>query len=86
MRARLGAPKAVTAVAHKLAKIVYGMLKYGKPYTDQSTTTIRSDPTNNWSTTYVVVRDNSVFPTARCSVATPGVSVPGDMCQKSPHR
>jgi len=35
MRARLGAPKAVTAVAHKLAKIVYGMLKYGKPYTDQ---------------------------------------------------
>ena len=35
MRARLGAPKAVTAVAHKLAKIVYGMLKYGKPYIDQ---------------------------------------------------
>ena len=25
----------MTAVAHKLAKIVYGMLKYGKPYIDQ---------------------------------------------------
>ena len=63
----LGAPKAVTAVAHKLAKIVYGMLKYGKPYTDQGTTTIRSDTTNNWSTTYVVVRDNWATPSHRCS-------------------
>jgi len=35
IKGRLGAPKAVTAVAHKLAKIVYGMLKYGKPYVDQ---------------------------------------------------
>ena len=29
MRARLGAPKAITATAHKLAKLVYRMLKYG---------------------------------------------------------
>ena len=35
LRARLGAPKAVTAVAHKLAKIVYSMHKYGKDYVDR---------------------------------------------------
>lgn len=35
MRAKLGAPKAVTAVAHKLAKIVYGMMRYGKSYVDR---------------------------------------------------
>jgi hypothetical protein len=34
MRARLGMPKAITATAHKLGRIVYGMLKYGKAYTD----------------------------------------------------
>ncbi len=34
MKARLGAPKAITATAHKLAKIVYNMLKYGKQYVD----------------------------------------------------
>jgi hypothetical protein len=34
MRAKLGGPQAITAVAHKLAKIVYGMLKYGKTYVD----------------------------------------------------
>ena len=35
MRARLGAPKAITATAHKLAIIVYNMLKYGKTYVDR---------------------------------------------------
>ena len=35
IRSRLGGPKAVTAVAHKLAKIVYGMLRYGQPDVDQ---------------------------------------------------
>jgi transposase len=34
MRARLGSPKAITATAHKLAKIVYNMLRYGKEYVD----------------------------------------------------
>jgi transposase len=34
LRARLGTPKAITATAHKLARIVYRMLKYGKAYTD----------------------------------------------------
>jgi transposase len=35
MKARLGAPKAITATAHRLARIVYNLLKYGKKYTDQ---------------------------------------------------
>ena len=35
MKARLGAPKAITATAHRLARIVYNMLKYGKKYVDQ---------------------------------------------------
>lgn len=35
MRARLGAPKAITATAHKLARIIYRMLKYGESYVDQ---------------------------------------------------
>lgn len=34
MRSRLGSPKAITATAHKLAKIVYNMLRYGKHYVD----------------------------------------------------
>ncbi|OQC73106.1 MAG: Transposase IS116/IS110/IS902 family protein [Spirochaetes bacterium ADurb.Bin001] len=34
MKARLGAPKAITATAHKLARLVYSMLKYGTDYTD----------------------------------------------------
>ena len=35
LRARLGAPKAMTATAHKIAKIVYTMLKYGQAYVDR---------------------------------------------------
>jgi transposase len=34
MRARLGAPKAITATAHKLARLVYSMLRYGTVYVD----------------------------------------------------
>ena len=34
MRTKLGAPKAITAAAHKLARIVYSMLKYRKEYVD----------------------------------------------------
>lgn len=34
MAARIGKPQAVTATAHKLARIVYSMLKYGAEYTD----------------------------------------------------
>jgi transposase len=34
-RARLGSPKAITATAHKLARIFYSMLKNGEAYVDQ---------------------------------------------------
>jgi transposase len=34
MRARLGAPKAITATAHKLARIIYHLLKTGAAYDD----------------------------------------------------
>ena len=34
MRARLGAPKAITATAHKLARLVYSMVRYGAAYVD----------------------------------------------------
>ena len=33
-KAQLGAPKAITATAHKLARIIYLMLKYGQKYVD----------------------------------------------------
>jgi transposase len=35
LRTRLGAPKAITAMAHQLARILYRMLKFGKAYVDR---------------------------------------------------
>lgn len=35
MKARLGSPKAITALAHKLGKLVYVMLKYGHEYVEK---------------------------------------------------
>lgn len=35
LKARLGAPKAITATAHKLARLIYSMLKHGTKYVDQ---------------------------------------------------
>ena len=35
MKARLGSPKAITALAHKLAKLIYMMLKYGREYIEK---------------------------------------------------
>lgn len=35
LRTRLGAPKAITAMAHKLCRLVYRMLKYGQEYVDK---------------------------------------------------
>jgi hypothetical protein len=32
MKRKLGAPQAITATAHKLARIIYRMLKYGEAY------------------------------------------------------
>ena len=35
LRTQLGAPKAITAMAHNLARLVYRMLKYGQEYLDK---------------------------------------------------
>lgn len=35
LRAKLGAPKAITAMAHRLARLVYRMMKYGQAYVDK---------------------------------------------------
>jgi transposase len=35
-RSRLGAPKAITATAHKLARIIYHLMRYGLAYVQQS--------------------------------------------------
>jgi transposase len=35
LRSRLGAPKAITAMAHQLARLVYRMLKFGREYVDK---------------------------------------------------
>ena len=35
LRAHLGAPKAITAMAHTLARLVYRILKYGQDYVDK---------------------------------------------------
>jgi transposase len=37
LRSKLEAPKAITAMAHRLARLVYWMLKYGQEYVDKST-------------------------------------------------
>lgn len=37
LRIRLGAPKAITAMAHRLARLVYRMLKYGQTFVDKGT-------------------------------------------------
>ena len=36
LRSRLGAPKAITATAHKLARILYNLMRYGLVYMKQS--------------------------------------------------
>jgi transposase len=35
MKARLGPPKAITATAHKLARLIYCMLRFGTEYVDR---------------------------------------------------
>ena len=35
LRGKLGAPKAITAMAHKLARLVYRMLRWGHEYVDK---------------------------------------------------
>jgi transposase len=35
LKVRLGTPKAITATAHKLARLVYSLLKHGSAYVQQ---------------------------------------------------
>jgi len=35
LHTKLGAPKAITAMAHRLARLVYRILKYGQQYVDK---------------------------------------------------
>jgi transposase len=35
LRSKLGAPNAITAMAHTLARLVYRMLKFGHDYADR---------------------------------------------------
>jgi len=35
LRTRLGPPKAITAMAHRLARLIYRMLKFGEEYVDK---------------------------------------------------
>ena len=35
LRSKLGAPKAITAMAHKLARLIYRMMKFGAEYVDK---------------------------------------------------
>ena len=44
MKARLGAPKAITATAHKLACLVYRMLRYGMEYVDKGQQAYEEQP------------------------------------------
>jgi transposase len=35
LRSKLGAPKAIAAMAHTLARLIYRMLKFGRQYADR---------------------------------------------------
>ena len=49
LRSKLGAPKAITAMAHRLARLVYRMLKYGQHYIDKGRNTTSKETANNKS-------------------------------------
>lgn len=42
LRSRLGAPKAITAMAHKLARLIYRMMKFGTEYVEKGMTAYES--------------------------------------------
>jgi hypothetical protein len=60
LRTKLGAPKAITAMAHRLARLVYRMLKYGQRYVDKEQTTTNRSIATNSSSSYARKRPNSV--------------------------
>ena len=42
LRSELGAPKAITAMAHELARLIYRMMKFGTEYVDKGMTAYES--------------------------------------------
>jgi transposase len=42
LRSRLGAPKAITAMAHKLARLIYRMMRFGTEYVERGMTAYES--------------------------------------------
>lgn len=42
LRSKLGAPKAITAMAHKLARLIYRMMKFGTEYVEKGMTAYKS--------------------------------------------
>jgi transposase len=42
LRSKLGAPKAITAMAHKLARLIYRMMKFGTEYVEKGMTAYES--------------------------------------------
>ena len=42
LRSKLGAPKAITAMAHKLARLIYRMMRFGSEYIDKGMTVYES--------------------------------------------
>ena len=59
LRTKLGAPKAITAMAHRLARLVYRMLKYGQQSSTKGLSTTRTDTANRKSTYFKRTRPNS---------------------------
>jgi hypothetical protein len=51
MCARMDKPNAVTAAAHKLARLIYAMLRHGQDYTDRGRITSRSATASGSCTT-----------------------------------
>ena len=61
LRSKLGAPKAITAMAHRLARLVYRMLKYGQQYVDKWLSTTSKETANNKSSSSERRPPNSAY-------------------------
>jgi hypothetical protein len=59
LHSKLGAPKAITAMAHRLARLVYRMLKYRQQYVDKGADTTSKRTANNKSSSSQRRRPNS---------------------------
>ena len=60
LRTKRGAPKAITAMAHRLARLVYRMLKYGHQYIDKGAETTSTDTADNRSSSLASFRPKAI--------------------------